>query len=468
MIALEKLLLKKENELLYKIIESSYDGIFMVDNKGKIIYCNSAYLRISGLNKEKIMGRYMQDLINKQEIPDAASLDVLESKKHVTKNIDYYNGVSALVTSTPIFDDADNLIRVFSNVRDITELIHLREELKNTNDLNKEYQQQLWKTQYGSKGNNQFIVKSAVMQNIVRLALRVSHISSPVLIQGESGVGKDIIARFIHNGTEKITARPFIHINCSAIPETLLESELFGYESGAFTGAAKGGKRGLFELANEGTLYLDEIGEMPLTTQVKLLNVLQNNKFYRLGGTKKISVNFRIIAATNKNLEEEVKSSRFREDLYYRLNVIPIYIPPLRERLEDIVPLIMHFVETYNGKFGFNKKILSTTIEFLTGYKWPGNVRELKNVVERMVALAESDIIDEQCIPHYIRKETGKQQYIYTPDYFDSFNLKDIMGKVECEVISKALNTFGSLRKTAYHLGIDLSTLVRKKKRYKL
>ncbi|MFZ7103706.1 MAG: sigma-54 interaction domain-containing protein [Peptococcaceae bacterium] len=457
--------LKVENELLQKIIDASYDGIFITDCQGKAIYCNEAYLRISGLCKDKVIGYDMRSLIRNREIPDACSPEVAKTRKPVTKVIDYYNGVSALVTSIPIFDDEGCLVRIFSNVRDITELLNLQEKLKSTNALNNEYRQLLWKMKRDYR-ENIIVANSPVVQNILRLAVRISHVSSPVLIQGESGVGKDLIARYIHDAGGSSRQRPFIHINCSAIPESLLESELFGYEPGAFTGASKSGKRGMFELANGGTLFLDEIGEITKETQVKLLDVLQYNKMYRVGGTKTVTINTRIIAATNNDLEKLIKDNKFRQDLYYRLNVIPIFIPPLRERKEDIVPLIVHFIKMKNDKFGFNKKISPQVVELLVNYNWPGNVRELKNVLERMVVLAEGNMIDEVCVPHFIKQSADHTQYISTPDYYESFELKKILEQVEYEVIKKALTVCGPLRNTAAQLGIDVSTLVRKKKKY--
>jgi transcriptional regulator with PAS, ATPase and Fis domain len=289
-----------------------------------------------------------------------------------------------------------------------------------------------------------------------------------VLIQGESGVGKDVLARYIHDSGEDADKRPFVQINCSAIPETLLESELFGYEAGAFTGAAKKGKIGLIELANNGTLFLDEIGDMPMSLQVKLLDVLQTNRMFRLGGTKMVETKTRIIAATNTNLERMIEEGRFRRDLYYRLNVIPIYIPPLRERREDLVPMILSFLEQNNRKYNITKKISPKVVDILTHYSWPGNVRELRNIIEHMAVLAEGKTIDEKCVPHTVARATGKSLFIETPDYFSSFNLQEINSAVEKAVIQKALAAFGSMRNTAAHLGIDLSTLVRKKRKYGL
>ncbi len=458
---------ENEKKLLWRVIDSSYDGIFLTDGDGDILYCNEAFLKISGLRRDAVQGRKIGDLIAAGEIPDACSLDVIRTHKPTTKVIDYPRGVSALVTSIPVFGEDGRLQRVFSNVRNIAELVSIREQLKTGTDLDEEYRRLLWQAERPGRENN-FIVVSPVMDKIFRQAVRVAQVSSPVLIQGESGVGKDVLARFIHDNGEAAAKKPFVQINCSAIPETLLESELFGYEAGAFTGASKKGKIGLIEVADNGTLFLDEIGEMPLPLQVKLLDVLQTNKMYRLGGTKTVETKARIIAATNTDLEKMIAEGRFRRDLYYRLNVIPIHIPALRERREDLVPLILHFLEQNNRKYNMKRKISPRVIDILTNYGWPGNVRELRNIIEHMVVLAEGDVIDEKCVPPNLVREAGKQIYIETPNYFSSFNLREISDSVEKAVIGKALAAFGSMRNTAAHLGIDLSTLVRKKRKYKL
>lgn len=451
----------RENKLLWSLTDSSYDGMFMTDAEGVIVYCNDSYLRISGLQRKQIVNRNISDLISTGEIPDACSPDVIKQKKPQTKIINYYHGVSALVTSMPIFDESGHLVRVFSNVRDITQLIKLKEQLG-------EYSRRLRQAERTARDDNKFLAVSKVMETIMKTGSRVANFSSPILIQGESGVGKDMLARFIHDCSDASENRPFVQINCSAIPETLLESELFGYEAGAFTGASNKGKIGLLELANNGTLFLDEIGEMPLSLQVKMLQVLQTNSVIRLGGTKKIMLNTRIIAATNSNLDKLMEAGRFRQDLYYRLNVIPIYIPPLRERKEDLVPLMLHFLEKNNWKFNLQLRLAPNTIDVLTSFGWPGNVRELNNVLENMMIMTDSDVIEENCIPAYITQAVKKPLYIETPDYFDSYDLSEIITVVEREVIRKALAEFGSLRNAAQHLKIDLSTLVRKKRKYKL
>lgn len=457
-----------ENHLLWNIIEASYDGLFLTDHAGKILYCNRAYLRISGLDRNKIIGRTVGELLESGELPDSCSYEVVQTQKPTTKIIDYVHGVSALISSVPIYNKDGDFIRVLSNVRDITELTKIKDQLLQTQNLKEEYLIRLQQVEKADRRAEKLLAFSPVMKNLIQLSDRLAHVSSPVLIQGESGVGKDMLARYIHECWDIQGNHPFIQINCSAIPENLLESELFGYEPGAFTGALSKGKSGLFELANNGTLFLDEIGEMSLSLQVKLLEALQSGNIRHLGGTKLIETTVRIIAATNTNLSHLLSQGKFRTDLYYRLNVIPIYIPPLRERKEDLLPLLMHFLEMMNHKFHTAKKLTPKALEALVEYSWPGNVRELRNILETLVVITPGNDIDEKCLPAHIAQGSQKNIFVNTPDYFDSYKLKEIIAAVEKEVIRKALDEFGDLRNTADHLGIDLSTLVRKKRRHQL
>lgn len=300
------------------------------------------------------------------------------------------------------------------------------------------------------------------MENILQLAAKIADVDSTVLILGESGVGKEVIARFIHKRSHRDKG-PFVKINCGAIPETLLESELFGYETGAFTGAKRQGKPGLIEMANEGTLFLDEIGELPLNLQVKLLQVLQEHRLVRIGGIKPITVNIRVIAATNRDIENMVKKGEFREDLFYRLNVVPITIPPLRERRDDIIPLIYHFLEEYNRKYDKAKKISAEAKDILIKYNWPGNVRELENTVERLVVTVEEDVI----LPHHLPenlKEINIPLKVVNVDGI--IPLKDAVEMVERQLLHKAVEQCNSTYDIAKILGVNQSTVVRKIQKY--
>lgn len=275
-------------------------------------------------------------------------------------------------------------------------------------------------------------------------------------------MGKEEVAKYIHKNSKRCN-KHFIKVNCGAIPENLIESELFGYEKGAFTGANKEGKIGLFEVADEGTIFLDEVGELPLDMQVKLLRVLQEKEIERVGGVKPIKIDVRILAATNRNLEEMVSKKLFREDLYYRLNVVPIEIPPLRERKKDIVPLVEHFLSELNKKYNLSKRFTSVAMQSLLQYNWPGNVRELKNIVERVVIMSSNDVILKSDLPinntfNLLEEEIGSID--------EEVNLKEIVERFELKFINKAFENYKNVRDAAKYLGMDPSTFVRKRKKY--
>lgn len=311
-------------------------------------------------------------------------------------------------------------------------------------------------------GESNFIVKSAKMRDLLDMVIRVAQADSIVLITGESGTGKELIASIIHNNSQR-KDKQFIKINCGAIPATLLESELFGYEAGAFTGAKKSGKSGYFELADGGTLFLDEIGDLPYNLQVKLLRVLQNHEFNRVGGEKSVKVDVRVIAATNQNLLEKVRSKEFREDLYYRLNVIPVHIPPLRERKEEIPVLVMHFLEVFNRKYKLNRRITPQVIDVFMDYDWPGNIRELENLIERLVVTSNNDIIKAEDLPHVMNKAALPSAAVSVTSIVP---MRDAIASVEKQLLQKAFAQYRSTREIGRALQINASTVVRKAARY--
>jgi transcriptional regulator with PAS, ATPase and Fis domain len=300
------------------------------------------------------------------------------------------------------------------------------------------------------------------MKEVLEIVNRVADADATVLITGETGVGKEIVAREIHKNSLRKDG-PFIKVNCASIPESLFESELFGYEKGAFTGATNNGKLGMFELANKGTILLDEIGEIPLNIQSKLLRVLQEKKVTRLGGTSVQKVDVRILAATNLDLKKQVEKGLFREDLYYRLNVIPINIPPLRERREDLFILAAHFLAFYNSKYNKDKTLAHNATELLRYYPWPGNVRELKNLIERLVLICPQEIITDKCISKIIGEK--EVEPIYDNSY-EKMHLNDAVATVEKELIYKALKDHGTTRGAAKVLGVSQPTIVRKANKY--
>jgi len=303
------------------------------------------------------------------------------------------------------------------------------------------------------------------MAEIISISQRIAKSDVPVLITGESGVGKELLSELIHNSSNR-KKEPFIKINCAAIPDSLKESEFFGYESGSFTGALKNGKKGLIESSQNGTLFMDEVAEMPLDMQSTLLRVMQDGVFVRVGGVKEIRSNARIICATNKNIQDLVKDGLFRSDLYFRLNVIPINIPALKERREDIPLLTLYFLSYFNSIYNSNKKVSKEVIESLKGLNWAGNVRELKNTIERLVLISLSDIISIDDL-QYIEAICSKNNYVYyasqeLPEYTTNKPLKDMVEEYELEIIRKSITKYGSLRKAAKALGVTPSTLSRK------
>ncbi len=455
--------------LLRNLINSLYDGITITDPQGNINWYNKSFLRISGLTPYQISGNTMYELVEKGLLERAVALDAMNQKKSVNNISKYPTGVEALITSTPIFDNEKNLLFVISNVRDITELNKLKHDLYETTTLTKSYRQTLQEIQLSNVDGNQIIYRSPVMEKIVLLANKFSVVDTPILILGESGVGKDVLANYIHSVSDRNEKGPFVKVNCGAIPEHLLESELFGYEAGAFTGANRQGKAGLFQVANKGTIFLDEIGDMPYSLQVKLLGVLQDMKIQRVGGTKSIPINVRVIAATNANLEDMIKEKRFREDLYFRLNVLSLNIPPLRERSDDVFVLLNHFLHFFNHKHNMKKTFSPILMNMLMEYQWPGNVRELKNIVERLVVVSDEDTIDDTLLPPPVR--SGQHKEINTVIHDDcqtGLTLKEMLDEHERKILSYYMSKNKPLKKCAEVLGMDLTTLFRKKKRYGL
>ncbi|GAA0777895.1 hypothetical protein GCM10008908_33850 [Clostridium subterminale] len=309
-------------------------------------------------------------------------------------------------------------------------------------------------------------VEAPPMLEVMKSATKILNVDTTALILGETGVGKEGIAKYIHFNSSRRN-KAFITINCGAIPENLIESELFGYEAGAFTGASKGGKIGLFQLADGGTIFLDEVGELPLLTQVKLLRVIQEKKFEKVGGTNSISVDIRIIAATNKDLKQLIKAKEFRSDLYYRLSVFPIKIPPLRERKEDVPLLIQYFMDSLNKKYNLQCYLSEEAMEYLYNYEWPGNVRELKNVIERQIIMAEDNEIKKNSLPEEIIKAKQEQEYMISINNYSikGYSLKEIIEEIELEIINDAINRHGNIKNASKALGIDASTIVRKRQR---
>lgn len=451
--------IKELNLELDNIIDSSYDGMLVVNNDLRVERVNSAYLEMVNLNKKSLLNMNLNKLEEKKIIYPSAALLAFKEKRSVTI-VQNTNKKRLLTTATPIFQDDSQLKRVIVNARDIKELDMA---VDNNHSESPKIKLTINSNESDFNDMSHIICKSDAMKRILNIAEKIGNTDSTVLISGDSGVGKEVVARYIHQLNEN--REEFIKINCGAIPERLLESELFGYETGAFSGARREGKRGLIEKANKGTLFLDEIGEMPLNMQVKLLQVIQEHKVTRIGGVEPITVDFRLITATNRNLKKRVKEDKFREDLFYRLNVIPIEIPPLTERPEDIVPLFNYYKKIYSEKYDKDIKFGSEVEKTLKSYEWPGNVRELINLLERIIVTAEKEsLITRKEIENHlnITERENKDEIIVN----EVMPLKEAVDNVEKKLISLAKKEGKTTYEIAEILDVNQSTIVRKMKKY--
>ncbi|RFU70895.1 PAS domain S-box protein [Peribacillus saganii] len=481
--------LLETNSELESIIYNSHDGILVADGEGNTIRVSPGSERHFGISSEELLGRNCTELEKAGIFKPSVILKVLEEKGPVTIYQETRTGKVLLTTGNPIYNENGKITRVICNSRDVTELSKLRVQLKEQEGKVQRYESELWELRKKETVIDGFIAHSKKMKNIISLLHRVAVFDSNVLITGESGTGKEVIAKSVHSLSLRNTG-PFIKVNCGAIPENLLESELFGYETGAFTGAKKGGKPGYFELANNGTIFLDEIGEMPHSLQAKLLQVIQDKTIQRVGGTKTISINFRLIAATNRDLFQMVNKGEFREDLYYRLNVINIIVPPLREREEDIPFLAQYFIDKFNSQYNLEKKIDAKTMNLLCSYEWPGNVRQLQNVIERLIVLTNDQqirVMDAYDLlgnlfgnPAYINNwdnemgtvkiEESEEEYLINRiskwENDQQWDLQNILKEVEQHFIKKALHKYKTTRKAAKYLEMSQPTLVRRLKNH--
>ncbi len=437
---------KEEQEInkeLDLIINSSYDGIMVVNREGKIEQVNEAYLKMLNMQEKELLQESVSKLEKTRILYPSVSLLSLNEEKEMTIVQNTHTGKRLLVTANPVINSGV-LEKIIINARDLKEL-----------------NQAIEKTDYKDEDiPGHIISRSEEMKNILKLSQKIAETDSTILITGESGVGKEVVAKYIHEQSKK--RKKFVKINCAAIPETLLESELFGYEKGAFSGARKDGKPGLIEEADQGTLFLDEIGELPLNMQAKLLQVLQEHRVSRIGGVESKKVNFRLIAATNRDLHNMVENREFREDLFYRLNVVPIMIPPLKSRKEDIIPLIKHFTSILNEKYGKSIHFSQKSLDYMLRYDWPGNVRELNNILERLILTAEERLIEIDKIKSLINIKYKKNKI----EVKEILPLTEAVEEVEKKILMMAKENDRSTYDMAELLGVNQSTVVRKLKKY--
>jgi len=445
------------------IIDSSSDGLWICDADARVIRINPASERINNIRADEVVGHHMQELLEWGFVDRSAAIETLKERKSVSLLQTNHIGRRLVSTGTPVFDDAGKLIRVVVSERDITETELLQRQLEEQQAVGDGYREQVLQMQQLELRNQPLIAKSPCFVKAIRQALKVAAADSSVLITGESGTGKGLVADLIHQHSSRAES-PLIKLNCGAIPETLIESELFGYEKGAFTGARSSGKAGHFELANGGILFLDEIAELPLASQVKLLRFLEDGRITRLGGTRPLQVDVRVVAATHRDLEKMVEEGRFRFDLFYRLNVIPLRVPPLRERRDCILPLVRHYLDHFGKKLGIGKRLTAAASDRLQGYDYPGNVRELMNICERLVVMTETDLIDLPDLPAVLQ-QGGAQLDQGEFGWPAQMSLEQIVESTEREVLQRLLQQHRSQVRIAAALDVSQPTVARKLKR---
>ncbi|MFV0516444.1 MAG: sigma-54 interaction domain-containing protein [Aminipila sp.] len=464
------------------ILDNITDGVYVLDDRGNYVYVNSAYVRELNMPKNELLNYNVHDFLNTGQINFCISDIVYHEKRRIVMFQDVYdtqnygrNNIRQMVISNPVFNEKGKIQNIIAVVRPLDELNELYVEASQANIVSSISPT---RNTY-SEVEESIIAESISMKNILSMARTVANVDSAVLITGESGTGKEIIAQYIHR-TGFRRSKPIVVINCAALPENLLEAELFGYEKGAFTGAAPGGKKGLFEEAEGGSLFLDEINSMSLPLQGKLLRAIETKNIQRIGSTKSINVNFRLIAAANEDLETMVEEKRFRIDLYYRLNVIPLTLPPLRKRKDDIVPLASCFLKHFCEKHGKDKIFSSNTLNSIMAYDWPGNVRELKNFVERSVVISLDKIIEI----HDVEGITGgrrsalnnRNNQINNLDYVpasearyekmieEGMTLEEYLNSCERDYLRCALKICKNTYKTAKVLGTSQTSIMREEK----
>ena len=451
---------KWDLDLLFRILDNIFDVVMIFDSDTTIVFANKAYTKILGVPADKVLGRRLDEIE-----PEAMSLEVLRTGRALNNKREYLYSVDIDVTGStfPLFD-GNKIIGCVSIFNNISESVKLTRELQLTKGVADYLQEQLKQREQLPLSFQEYIGQNVRLRETLMLAAKVAKSNSTVLIRGESGVGKEVLAKAIHNCSERRN-KPLIKVNCAAIPEGLLESEFFGFEDGAFTGARKGGKLGKFELAHEGTIFLDEIGDMSLTMQAKLLRVLQEKEFERVGGNKVIKVNIRVIAATNRNLEKMIEEGAFRNDLYYRLNIVPLFLIPLRERKDDILTLANKFIAQFMEESGRELTLSHHVIRILQCYDWPGNVRELHNVLEHSCIVCNGNLIEVQHLPSYVIQKTSDSHISKDKPY----DLKETLGHIEKELILAALaNNNNNRSDTMKELGISRKGFYQKLKRYEI
>jgi PAS domain S-box-containing protein len=454
-----------KNQHIVNAFNNMEEGIIVVDKESKILFANKAYTKMLGVSFSKIINRYLSQIEPKAQI-----IKVINSGKmykHIKITVESL-GVTVLANIIPIRDDTGNIVGAISSFSNITEIINNANKLKKIEQKSQMYKNELKKNKKLPKTFNKIVGDSKSLTTVLQMAHKISKYDVSVLITGENGTGKELLAEAIHK-TSKRKNKPFIKINCSSIPDSLIESELFGYEEGSFTGARVGGKKGKFEIADGGTLLLDEIADLPTIVQPKLLRFLQEGEIEKIGSEKKIKVDVRIIAATNRNINEMINKGDFREDLYYRINIFNLKMPPLRNRKIDILTLINYYCEYYNKKHNKNVNFSTNIIDVLLNYNWPGNIRELKNTIEHCILLTDKKNIEKNTLPDEIKKNTNvKINKIENEDRNFDLNLIHQTKLLEERLIKQAIMITKSKSEAIERLCISRRTFYKKVKEYNI
>ena len=446
------------------ILDALPDGVFITDVSGITLRVNRMYEQLTGLKREEMEGKQVRSLVERKVFDKVLNPEIVRTGKPATHVQHLQSGKKLVLSGFPVFDDSGALLLVVTFVRDITMITRLNDQMEEQRQLIEQYHEQMaYIAQEQSKALAP-IYESEVMHDVVNMLKTLAPTDASILLLGETGVGKDVFARLTHGHSIR-KDKIFLKVDCGGISENLTESEMFGYAPGAFTGASTKGKAGYFELADGGTVFLDEIGELPLSMQTRLLRVLQDGEILRVGGSRPCKVDVRIIAATNKNLAACVESGTFRRDLYYRLNVATVTIPALRERPEDVRPLVEHFLRCYSSKYGKSMAVMEVAMGILSRYQWPGNVRELQNMIHGLVITHKGALISPRDLPVHVLEDQAYDRCLTDDILTGGRPFKCIMADIERDFLQQALEVHGSVQKVATLFKLDRSTIFRKLQR---
>lgn len=451
-------------EHLDQLLDLFNDAVCVTDADAKVQYLNSTYEDLTGIPRSTLQGRDVRDFLQNGTFDIILNPEVIATGRHVTRVQTLGNGTKLVLEGYPIFDENHKTVFCVTLIRDNRRLRDLQGKVQFQKELLDVFFK-LSKSVNNAINSIPEVVESQSMRSLHERISIIARTDAPVLILGETGVGKDVLARRIHNESDR-AEQPFIKMDCGSISPSLIETELFGYVGGTFSGANKNGKVGLFEAASSGTIFLDEIGELPVAMQTRLLRFLQDGEIMRVGATLPKRLDVRVIAATNKDLEQAIAAGEFRKDLYYRLKIAVLNIPPLRERRDDILPMARFFLDFYGRKYGRQMTFSSETCKLLQNYDWPGNVRELQNMVQGLTVTCTENLILPDHLPFAgpLPRQIEAVEDPVPSLQFDGRSYKDMMKEMEEALIKAAMHRFGTIANVAKELKVDRSTIFRKVK----